>query len=101
MRRPPTNVDSQPAQCYDPLMSSENDNNLISFIATTVEALRARVDTMSDQMADQMATKVDLADLKDQMATNFSNLENRLANLEERVGAVEEQMATKDDLSLF
>ena len=95
-------------------MSSENDNNLISFIASTVEAVRARVDTMSDQMAtqmatkvdlanlrDQMATKVDLADLKDQMATNFSNLENRLANLEERVGAVEEQMATKDDLSLF
>ena len=110
MRRPPTNVDPQPAQCYDASMSGEHDNNLISFIATTVEALRARVDTMSDQMAtridlanlkDQMATKFDLADLKDQMAMNFSNLENRLANLEKSVGAVEDQMATRDDLSLF
>jgi len=116
MRRPPTNLDSQPAQCYDASMSGENDNNLISFIATTVEALRARVDTMSDQMA----TKVDLANLKDQMAMNFSNLEKtiesiegqmatkeelanldkRLANLEKKVGAIDDQMATKDDLSL-
>ena len=67
-------------------MSSENDKNLISFIATTVEALRARVDTISDQMA----TKLDVANLQDRMTT-----------LEERMTTVEDRMATKEDLSLF
>ena len=48
--------------CYDSVMS-ENDR-LINFIATTVEGLRQRVDTISEQMA----TKVDLANLSDEMA---------------------------------
>lgn len=64
-------------------MSGQNDNNLINFIATTVESLRQRVDTISDQMA----TKVDLANLRDEMATK------------EDLAALKEQMATKDDLS--
>jgi hypothetical protein len=49
--------------CYDSAMS-ENDK-LINFIANTVEGLRQRVDTISEQMA----TKVDLANLRIEMAT--------------------------------
>jgi hypothetical protein len=77
-------------------MSAQDDNNLINFIATTVEALRARVDTISDQMA----TKVDLANLRDRMAT----LENQMATkedllrVESRLDTMGEQMATKDGL---
>jgi hypothetical protein len=67
---------------YHASMSEKNDN-LINFIATTVEALRARVDTISEQMA----TKVDLANLRDEMATK------------EELAAVKDQMATKDDLA--
>lgn len=78
---------------YDTYMSSENDNNLINFIATTVEALRERTDTISDQIATlqtQMATKVDLVNIKDQMATK-EDLVRVESNLRE-------QMATKGDV---
>jgi hypothetical protein len=112
MRRTPPNEHFESAPHYDTSMSSENDKNLISFIATTVEGLRARVETLSDQMAtisDQMVTKVDFANFEDRMIADLENrmaaLEDRmatkedLAKLEKRVAAVEEQMATKDDLS--
>lgn len=94
MRRPPANEDSQPAPCYRTSMSGENDNNLIKFIATTVEALRARVDTISDQMA----TKVGLANLRDEMVTKAE-----LANLEmatkDEFASLRAEMATKNDLA--
>lgn len=97
-------------------MSGQNDNNLINFIATTVESLRQRIDTISDQMA----TKVDLANLKDQMATkddlaqmatkndlarmatkeDFAALKEQMATKED-LAALKDQMATKDDLSLL
>ena len=76
-------------------MSGQNDNNLINFIATTVEALRARVDTISDQMA----TKVDLANLKDQMATDLAALRDEMATKGD-LAALKAEMATKDDLTL-
>jgi len=94
-------------------MAGENDHNLITFIATTVEALRARVDSISEQMA----TKVDLANLRDEMATKDdlakmatkedlarveNNLREQMATKEDlaRVeSSLREQMATKDDLS--
>lgn len=84
--------------CYDAVMSSENDK-LINFIANTVENLRQRVDTISEQMAtkvdlanlrDEMATKADLAGVKDQMATKED-----LAGVESRLRA---EMTTKNDL---
>lgn len=75
-------------------MSGQNENNLINFIATTVESLRQRVDTISDQMA----TKVDLANLRDQMATKDDLA--RMATKED-LAALKDQMATKDDLSLL
>ena len=102
MRCPPRDEDSQSASCYPTSMSSENDNNLINFIATTVEALRARIDTISDQMAtkvdlanlrDQMATKDELAALKDQMASK-----DDLAAIKDELAALRDEMATKDDL---
>jgi hypothetical protein len=101
-------LDPQGTPCYATSMSGENDNNLINFIATTVEALRERIDTISDQMA----TKVDLANLRDEMATlrdvmatkvDLANLRDEMATKEDlaRVESnLREQMATKDDLLL-
>lgn len=66
--------------CYAPPMSG-SDNNLLQFIASTVETLRQRIDTMSEQMA----TKVDLANLRDDM--------------EARMEAMRAEMATKAELA--
>ena len=75
-------------QSYDAAMSSENDK-LINFIANTVESLHQRVDTISEQMA----TKVDLANLRDEMATKVD-----LAVVKDDLADVKERMATKEDL---
>ena len=77
--------------CYDSAMS-ESDK-LINFIANTVEGLRQRIDTISEQMA----TKVDLANLRDEMATEFAAMKNQMATKDE-LAAVKAQMATKDEL---
>jgi hypothetical protein len=73
---------------------SENDSNLINFIATTVEALRQRVDEISEQMA----TKVDIANLRDEMASLKGEMATKedLAALEFRL---RDEMATKEDLT--
>lgn len=96
--------------CYDPFMSEANDSNLLKFIASTVEALRVRVDTISEQMAG-MATKVDLANLRDELRdematkTDLARVESNLARLESEMATkadlarVESQMATKDGLA--
>lgn len=65
-------------------MSEQKDNNLINFIATTVEALRSRIDTISEQMA----TKDDLV-----------RIESRMEIMRERIDTISNQMATKDDLA--
>ena len=79
--------------CYDSAMS-ENDK-LIKFIANTVEGLRQRVDAISEQMA----TKVDLANLRDEMATKdeLAAVKAQMATKDE-LAAMKEQMATKRDL---
>jgi hypothetical protein len=79
--------------CYDSAMS-ENDK-LINFIANTVEGLRVRIDTISEQMA----TKVDLANLRDEMATKdeLAAVKAQMATKDE-LAAMKEQMATKSDL---
>jgi hypothetical protein len=84
-------------------MSGQADNNLINFIATTVETMReqmatkedlvrveSRLETMRERLdiiEGQMATKEELAAVKEQMATK------------DDLSALKEQMATKDDLS--
>ena len=88
-------------------VSGENDQNLINFIASTVETMRVRIDTISEQMAtkldlanlrdelrEEMATKMDLAALKVEMATKGD-----LARVESNLARVESQMATKDGLA--
>lgn len=71
-------------------VSGENDQNLIKFIASTVEAMR-----------DQMATKADLAVVKEQMATKaeLASVKDDLASVKVDLARVESQMATKDDLA--
>jgi hypothetical protein len=77
-------------------MPESNDHNLINFIASTVEALRVRIDTISEQMA----TKVDVANLRDEMATKVDlvNLRDEMATKEE-LAALRDEMATKGDLA--
>ncbi len=80
-------------------MSGQNDNNLIQFIASTVENLRQRLDTMSEQMA----TKVDLANLRDEMFATMATKED-LARLEastdERFAEVKSNFAeVKSDIA--
>ena len=74
-------------------MSSPDDNNLLNFIATTVETLRARI----DEIGEQMATKVDLANLRE--ATKADLAELRMATKAD-LTALRDEMATKDDLAL-
>jgi hypothetical protein len=91
-------------------MPESNDHPLINFIASTVEALRVRIDTISEQMAtkvdlanlrDEMATKAELAALRDEMATkvDLARAESNLARVESNLARVESQMATKDGLA--
>ena len=79
--------------CYDATMSSENDK-LINFIANTDEGLRQRVDTISEQMA----TKVDLANLRDELRSEMAT-KAELAIVSGDLAEVKAQMATKEDLA--
>ncbi|MGH9871244.1 MAG: hypothetical protein ACRD9S_02120 [Pyrinomonadaceae bacterium] len=81
--------------CYDSSMS-ENDK-LISFIANTVEGLRQRVDTISEQMV----TKVDLANVRDEIAAVRDQMATKgeLALMKDDLAGVKTQMATKQDLA--
>jgi hypothetical protein len=63
---------------------TENNNDVIGFIASTVETLRDDVATMRKQMA----TKDDLAQLDGRLSERIDQLDGRL-----------DQMATKDDLA--
>jgi hypothetical protein len=83
--------DPEPTTCYATSMSDQNDSNLINFIATTVEALRERVDAISEQMA----TKVDLARVESNLRAEMATKDD-LARVESNLRA---EMATKDDLA--
>ncbi len=67
---------------YDALVSEQN-SNLLNYIAATVETLRDQIASVRDQMA----TKADLAELKEQMATKAE------------LAVVRDEMATKKDLA--
>lgn len=71
---------------------SDNDK-LINFIANTVEGLRQRIDTISEQMA----TKVDLANLRDEMAAMKDQMATK-DELRDGLAALRSEMATKDEL---
>lgn len=90
MRGPRTKVDSQSVPRYDALMSSENDHELINFIAATVE-------TMREQMA-TMATKDDIVRLESRMEIMREQMatKDELARVE---ASLREDMATKEDLA--
>jgi hypothetical protein len=74
-------------------MPEPNDHDLLNFIASTVETLRVRIDTISDQMAG-MATKVDLANLRDEIRDEIATLATK-----EELAALKAEMATKGDLA--
>jgi uncharacterized protein YigA (DUF484 family) len=101
--------------CYHSPVPESNDHNLINFIASTVEALRVRIDTISEQMATKVDlanlrddTKAELAALRDEMASkadlarvesNLVRVESNLVRVESNLARVESQMATKDGLA--
>jgi hypothetical protein len=74
---------------YDALVSEQN-SNLLNYIAATVETLRDQIATIRDQMA----TKADLAALREQMATKAE-----LAAVKDDIARIEAVMATKDDIA--
>ncbi len=64
---------------------NEGKNNMLQFIASTVETLRDQVGTLRDQVAamdDQMVTKSELRRLEEHMATK-----SELRRLEEKIEA--------------
>jgi hypothetical protein len=74
---------------HDALVSEQN-SNLLNYIAATVE-------TLCDQIAhirEQMATKADLAELREQMATKAE-----LAVVKDDIARIQAVMATKDDIA--
>ena len=73
---------------YDKLVSEQN-SNLLNYIAATVETLRDQIATIREQMA----TKADIAELKEQMATKAE-----LAVVKDDIARIEAVMATKNDL---
>lgn len=74
---------------YDALVSEQN-SNLLNYIAATVETLRDQIETVRDQMA----TKADLAALREQMATKAE-----LAVVKDEIVAIKANMATKADIA--
>lgn len=92
-----SDADSKFQLCYDSPMPKSDDQNLLNFIATTVETLRVRIETMSDQMAG-MATKVDLANLRDELRDEMATKAD-LARVESNLARLESEMATKADLA--
>src|SRR6266496_308503 len=68
-----------------PMDENEGKNNMLQFIAATVETLRDQVGTLRDQVAamdDQMVTKSELRRLEEHMATK-----SELRRLEEKIEA--------------
>lgn len=103
------NTDAQPDPCYDKMMAEPKDNNLLNFIATTIETMRdqmatkddlVKIETKIERLRDQMATKEDLAALEDRMATkaDLAALEDRMATKAD-LAALEDRMATKIDVA--
>lgn len=84
MRRFHRKLYSSLTPCYATSMSSENDNNLLNFIASTVETLR-----------DQMATKDDIV----RVESRLESMQERMETIEGEVDNIRDQMATKDDLA--
>jgi len=95
---------------------SESNENLIGFIASTVETLRNDVATMRKQMAtkedlsrldgrlsersDRLSERLDglttdLATMHEEMAT----MREEMATMHEEMATMREEMATKDDLA--
>jgi uncharacterized protein YigA (DUF484 family) len=74
-----------------------DSDKLINFIATTVEGLRQRIDSIGEQMA----TKVDLANLRDEMAAELTAMKDQMVTkdeLKDGLAALRIEMATKRDL---
>lgn len=83
---------------------SDDNGNLLNFIAATVETMREQMATMREQMAtmrEQMVTKDDLASLREQMATkdDLSSVRDEVAYLGGQVETMRNQMATKSDIA--
>ena len=82
---------------YDTLVSEQN-NNLLNFIAATVETMRDQMATKADLAAqkEQMATKAELAAVKDDLA----GVKDDLGGVKDELASVRSEMATKSDLAV-
>jgi|SRR5580765_6917380 len=74
-------------------MAESNNDNLIGFIASTVETLRADVATMREQMA----TREDLARLEGRFTEKLAGLEGRFTG---KLAGLEGRFTEKLDISI-
>src|ERR1044072_5144043 len=74
-------------------MAESNNDNLIGFIASTVETLRADFATMREQMA----TREDLARLEGRFSEKLAGIEGRFS---EKLAGLEGRFIEKLDISI-
>jgi hypothetical protein len=74
-------------------MSSQppDNDNLLNFIATTVETMRDEMVTMRDQMA----TKSDLVRLEDKMEANFTAVRGDIEQVHLRLDSIERALSAR------
>ena len=82
----------------------EDDNQMLNFIAVTVETMRDQMATMRDQMAtmrDQMATKDDLAQLEarlsDKLEAKITAVRGDIEQVHLRLDSIERALRARLD----
>jgi hypothetical protein len=76
-------------------MSSQppDNDNLLNFIATTVETMRDQMVTKGD--IEQMATKSDLVRLEDKMEANFTAVRGDIEQVHLRLDSIERALSAR------
>ena len=77
---------------------NEGKNDMLQFIAATVETLRDQVGTLRDQVAtmgDQMVTKSELLRLEDKMEAGFTAVRGDIERVALRLDTIERALSAR------
>ena len=80
----------------------DDSNDLLNFIATTVETMRGRMDAMEERMVTKsdlegLATKSDLARLESRMDVGFAAVRGDIEQVQLRVDSIERALRARLD----
>ncbi|MBA3241083.1 MAG: hypothetical protein H0T60_07625 [Acidobacteria bacterium] len=78
----------------------DDSNDLLNFIATTVETMRDRMVTIEERMVtmdERMATKSDLARLESRMDAGFAAVRGDIEQVQLRVDSIERALRARLD----